>query len=401
MLVKKCIICKGSTLDTVIDLGFHPLADTFLKKEKLRMPEERYPLFLILCKTCGHLQRGYTVDKKVRYQGSDYSYDSSNSRVAIAHFESMAHEGIAAWNIGKGDLVLDIGSNVGTLLLKFKQHSGAKILGIEPSKNITRLAKKEGVPTLNRFFDTEAARDIKRRGGAKLIAITNVFNHIDDLVPFMKNVRRALRPDGVFVIEVPYGGTLVDQLSFDTIYLEHTSYFFIKPLRRLFNLFGFKIISFTLNDYMGGSVRLYVSVYGKESPEVKKILAEEEVRGYFKRETYRTFMQKLAEFKMDLMAKLYAVKAENGKIIGIGAATKGNTLLNYCGVDSTLLDYVTDASPLKIGKYTPGSHIEIRDDTDIGKDITHGVILPWNIGGFLKKKLGHLGIEFIVPHMEQ
>jgi SAM-dependent methyltransferase len=343
---------------------------------------------------------GYIVPATARYQDNEYSYDSSNSPVSIAHFDDFSKQAIELVGVTDKDLIVDIGSNVGTFLTKFKDNSGCSIYGVEPSKNIADIAEKNGVSTVNDFFNQDAVKKIKSINKAKIISGTNVYNHIEDQDAFAKNIDELLSDDGSAVFEAPYAGTLVDETSFDTIYLEHASYFFVSPLKKFWDKHGFKIHDITLNDYMGGSVRIYISRHRPESPDVAKMILEEEAKGYFTEEVYKHFMERVVGLKMDLMKNLYDIKSSGGMIIGIGAATKGNTLLNYCGIDSSILEYVTDASPLKVGKYTPGSHILIKDDKDIDTSITHGVILPWNIGDFLSKKLSHLGLEFIVPHLK-
>ncbi len=402
MITSQCFLCESKTLYTAIDLGFHPLADTFLKKEQLSEPEVRYPLNVVACKSCGHLMNGYIVPAEARYQENEYSYDSSNSSVAISHFDEFATEAIEVAHIDKKDLVIDVGSNVGTFLGKFREHSGCRVLGIEPSKNIATIAQKNGIKTIQDFFNAKSVKKAQGISKAKLITGTNVYNHIENQKEFAKNVSAILTSDGMVAIETPYAGTLVDETSFDTIYLEHASYFFVTPLKKFWAQYGFNISHVALNSYMGGSVRFYLSRHLPESPEVAKMVKQEKKNGYFKPKTYQEFMQRTVEFKTDLMKKLYDIKSKGGVIIGIGAATKGNTLLNYCGIDANLLEYVTDASPLKIGKYTPGSHIVIKNDSDIdNKVITHGLILPWNIGAFLSKKLSPLGIKLLVPHLNQ
>lgn len=400
MITSLCFLCQSKNLYRAIDLGFHPLADTFLKEGQLNQPEPRYPLNVVACDDCGHLMNGYIVPASARYQDNDYSYDSSNSKVAIGHFSDFAEEAIKLAKIGKGDLVVDFGSNVGTLLDKFREHSGCEVLGIEPSKNIADIAEKNGIKTIQNFFNVKSVDQALKTGKAKLITGTNVYNHIENQTDFAENVDKLLADDGVLVVEAPYAGTLVDETSFDTIYLEHASYFYVTPLKKFWANHGFKIHKVILNPYMGGSMRAYISRHLPEGPEVTKMSADEVKKGYFTPKCYEDFMDRTINFKMDLMKQLYQIKANGGVIIGIGAATKGNTLLNYCGIDTNLLEYVTDASPLKVGKYTPGSHIPIKHDDEIdNKVITHGLILPWNIGDFLSKKLAPLGIEFLVPHL--
>ncbi len=402
MTTTKCFLCSSSKLKMVIDLGYHPLADTFLKPSQIGDPETRYPLNVVSCQNCGHLMNGYIVPAKARYQENEYSYDSSNSAVAVAHFNEFAQEAIGLAKVTSDDLVVDVGSNVGTFLMKFQEHSGCRVVGVEPSHNIAQLAKKNKVKTIEDFFNTPTVNEIKKISKAKLITGTNVYNHIEDQESFAKNVDKLLAPDGMLVVETPYAGALIDNTSFDTIYLEHASYFFVSSLKTFWARFGFKINHILLNDYMSDSMRVYISRHLPESPEVEKMIKAEKENGYFTAQVYEEFVQRVVELKMDLMKKLYGIKAKGGVIVGIGAATKGNTFLNYCGIDSSLLEYVTDASPLKIGKYTPGSHIPIKDDKDIdNKVVTHGLILPWNIGDFLSNKLEFLGIKFLIPHLKK
>ena len=402
MLINSCPLCASRELELVIDLGLHPLADTFVSKDQLIEPEPRYPLQVLLCKQCGHAMNSYVVPAEERYQAHDYSYDSGNSKVSIKHFNEMAAEAAQKVGIGQGDLVVDIGGSVGTLLEAFRTQTGAAILNVEPAGNIAAIAQKNGVETMNNFFTDAVAENIEQRGGAKVITMTNAFNHIAYLDDFMKAIVGALRHNGAFIIEVPYLLHMVEKLAFDTVYLEHVSYFALRPLRTYVKKFGLVISDVAENDYMGGSMRLYIRKGGSEFTGLADMVAREEAAGLYDTATYRKFMHKVEAFKVSLLAELAGAKTAGGRIIGIGAATKGNTLLNYCGIDAALLEFVTDASPLKIGKYTPGSHLLIKPDEAITVDITHALILPWNIAEFLKGKLApkHPHISFITPHMQ-
>lgn len=401
MPVTECLLCASTQLERVIDLGMHPLADTFLKEEQLSVPESRYPLQVLLCMFCGHTMASVIVPPEERYQTNEYSYDSSNSRASIEHFNDMARTIAAQRSLGPADLVVDVGGNVGTLLSAFREHAGTQILNIEPSSNIAEIARQNGVETLQRFLDDEAAEIVATRGGAAVITMTNVFNHLGAFNESMQAAMRALSPDGALVIETPYQLHLVQKLAFDTIYLEHVSYFALKPLQKYFAQIGLTITDVEENEYMGGSIRLTVERQGLESPQVASCIAREEQAGLYDPAMYAQFMSRVEEFKSTLMAELRAAKQAGGRIVGIGAATKGNTLLNYCGIDATLLEFVTDASPLKVGKYTPGSRIPIVSDDAITDSITHGLILPWNIASFLTEKLAprYPHLAFIVPHM--
>ena len=398
MITKHCQLCGSKNLVLVIDLGSHPLADTFLKTT--RKSEKRYPLKVLLCKGCGYVTLQHIVPATTRYQETEYSYTSSNSPVAIAHFKEMAQEATKRVGLSQNDLAVDVGSNAGTLLQSFKDVSGCAIVGIEPSPNIARLATRAKRPTLQDFFSKKTVAVIlKKYGKAKVITCTNVFNHITDLQEFMENTSRLLEDDGIVVIETPYLLSLVRDGAFDTIYLEHVSYFAVTPFEAFFKKFGFHMLYLQPNDYMGGSIRIYLSKKKKNPTLVWKYKQKEKRAQLFTATTYQKLMKRADYLKTSLVHQIATIKKQGGKIIGIGAATKGNTLLNYCGITQKDLEFVTDSSPLKIGKFTPGSHIPIKSDKDITKDITHAVILPWNIAGFLTKKLAHLKLIFIIPHL--
>ena len=400
MPVSSCHLCTSTGLRKIIDLGFHPLADSFLKKEQLEEPEEHYPLTVLLCMSCGHAMNSYVVPPEKRYQEHDYSYDSSNSKVSIRHFADMARDVTARVGLKKGELVVDIGSSVGTLLSAFKQESDVEIVGIEPAPNIADIAEKKGIPTIRDFWGPRAAESVLAHGKAKLITSTNAFNHVSNLDDFMHAVVEALGASGSLVIEVPYLLPLVEKLAFDTMYLEHVSYFAVKPLVLFFKKFGMIITDVEENEYMGGSLRLSVSLKGAESQRLRACIAKEEAAHLYDPATYEKFSKKIREFKYALVKQLLDARLSGGIVIGIGAPAKGNTLLNYCGIDASILDFITDASPLKINKYTPGTHIPIVPDEAITSSVTHALILPWNIADFLKEKLApkYPLLAFIIPH---
>ncbi len=400
MIIKECQLCRSSNLQLIIDLNYHPLADTFLATTQLNEPEIFYPLRVLICQDCGYTTLQYVVSAKTRYQEVDYSYTSSNSPVAIKHFAEMAKETINKLNLTSQDLVVDIGSNAGTLLESFHKLSGCEIIGVEPAPNIARLAEKNKIPTINDFFNKNSVQKILQKQPAKIITCTNTFNHITDLNEFMKNIKNLLDDNGFFIFEAPYLLHLVQKTAFDTIYLEHVSYFSFKPFSRFFEQFGLYISDIEENEYMGGSVRVSVGKNNENKALVKKYIKAEEEADIYDLHTYKVFMSQIEKLKFNLCRQLYEVKNQGEKIIGIGAATKGNTLLNYCQIDNSLIDFITDSSPLKIGKYTPGSRILIKNDVEITPDINYALILPWNIASFLKEKLKHLNLKFIIPQIK-
>ena len=399
MKVKRCHLCASSRLVEVLDLGRHPLADFFVKRTQLKSAERRYPLSLLLCQDCGHGMNSYVVPAKTRYQENDYSYDSSNSRISVQHFSDMAKEVWKRTKLKKGDLVVDIGSNIGTLLDAFKK-LGAKVQGVDPAGNIAKLAVKNGIPTINDFFNAAAAGKILKKGKPKVITMTNAFNHVSDLTVFMRDIVSVMGKDSTFVIELPYFLEILRKKHFDVIYLEHVSYIAVKPLRAYLKKFKLNITHVEENDYMSGSIRIYVG-FGKESPLVRKHIRLEEKTGLYNKTRWKKFAQSVQACKANVLKELRGARKRGGKIVAIGAAAKGNTLLNYCGIDSRLVDFVTDASPLKIGKYTPGSRLPILADDAIDGSVTDALILAWNIAGLLKKKIGarHPKLHFITPHV--
>ena len=216
----------------------------------------------------------------------------------------------------------------------------------------------------------------------------------------MKALLHILRDDGMFVIELPYFLQILAKKHFDVIYQEHVSYIAVKPLVAYFAKFGLNIMHVEENDYMSGSVRFFVG-RGAQSETVLTQIAREEEVGLYTIAAWQTFAKEVLGCKLRLLEELVTARKKGGKIVAIGAAAKGNTLLNYCGIDSALVDFATDASPLKIGKYTPGSHLPILSDDAIDDSVTHALILAWNIADFLKSKIGpkHPNLIFITPHV--
>jgi SAM-dependent methyltransferase len=398
MPTKNCQLCGSTNLYKIIDLGFHPLADSFLEKKHTEAPITLYPLNVVMCKSCGHTMLGFMVKPEERYQKIDYSYTAGNSRVSVAHFKEMAEEIVKVVGVNKNDLVVDIGSNDGTLLKSFKDVSGAKVIGVEPSKNIWKIAQKNSIPTINDFFNKKTVLKISKKQKAKVITATNVFNHINDMRTFVNDIKNLLDRSGVFVFEVPYFLGLVENGEFDTIYLEHTLYFSVKPFHNFFQKNGLEIFKLERNDYMCSSIRVYVRKGKKQNKVMKEFIKNENDFGLYEEKTYKKFMDRIKSFKFNLNRELYNAKNKNdGKIIAIGAATKGNTLLNYCLIDNNVVDFVTDGSNLKIGKYMPGSNIPILPDAAIDDSVKYALILPWNIASFLMSKFVGKKIKFIVP----
>jgi SAM-dependent methyltransferase len=398
--ITKCRLCQSERIAKVVDLGYHPLADTFLPEELLFGPEVSYPLQLGSCRSCGHVFTLYSVSAVDRYQKSDYSYDSSNSEVSKAHFKEFTEAVLAEKTPGPNGLVVDIGSNVGTLLSHFQSFGCRNVIGVEPSGNISALALQAGVPTINDFFCERVVGPLRDAGPVQVLLSANVLNHADDLGALLTTAKGVLADDAVFVFEVPYLLDLIQGTAFDTIYHEHVHYYGIKPLTAALQRHGFSVFKIDRIDYMCGSIRVYTRVGGRHAAAVDSMIDAERAFGLYEAATYDAFMGRVRKVKTTVLAQLAQIRAAGGKIIGIGAATKGNTFLNYCRLDSDTIAYITDASPLKIGKLTPGSHIPIVGDHEIDRAATHALVLPWNIAPMLQAKLAHLGLTFLVPQVE-
>ena len=399
MKISKCRLCDSDRVNKVVDLGFHPLADTFLPEDVLFGPEVSYPLQLGLCLDCGHVFTLFSVAPEERYQSQDYSYDSSNSVVSISHFKEFADAVLSEKQLSAGDLIVDIGSNVGTLLSHFKNAGYPNVIGVEPSVNISTLAIAEGVPTLNDFFCDRVVQPLCDAGGVEALLSANVLNHADDLGALLSTAGQVMAPEGLFVFEVPYLLDLVQRTAFDTIYHEHVHYYGIKPLAAALERHGFYIFKVERLEYMCGSIRVYVNRGGRRDATIDSLIEDEEAFGLYEERTYSDFMDRVRAVKRSVNATLAQIVADGGKVIGIGAATKGNTLLNYCRLDRDTVAYIADSSPLKIGKLTPGSHIPIVAERDIDSAATHALILPWNIAPMLMEKLSYLQLDFYVPQI--
>lgn len=400
--MRKCIVCNKTSLRRVIELGFHPLADTFLKNEQLLFPQKFYPLNCLLCEFCGHLQNEYFVPGKERYVESNYSYTSSNSNTARAHWQELCDTVSKYARIEPSDHIIEFGSNDGYLLKQFAR-KGHKVTGIEPAPNIAALANKSGVKTLVGFLSRETITEAtKRYGKAKLIIGNNVLNHIDDLSTALQAIKLGLTTVSLLVVEVPYLKDVIEKYLFDMLFHEHISNFSVKSIDYLFKKNSLFITHIEQIAYHGGSIRIFASPIVKDynTHLVNKYIKAEEKTQLYSLPIYKKFMAKIKQDKFNVLTKLYSLKKRGRKIAAIGAGARSNTLLNYYKLDSEIIEFVTDASKFKIGKYTPGSCIPIKSDQELArKQIDIALITAWNIGKFLSAKIKKINdtIEFIIP----
>lgn len=366
---KRCRICKSFNLKKVFSLGKQPLANQLLNQPTKKV--KVYPLDLYSCSHCTLLQLGCVVPKEQMYE--EYFYIPSVSKTGLRHFERLANKLKSQLKIKKGNLVVDIGGNDGSLLKFFRKQT---VVNVDPAKNIKVI---EGIPTIRDYFTKEVAQIIIRtKGKAKLVTATNCFAHVDNLEEFLEGLDILLDDDGVFFAQFPDSRNLLAQNQFDTIYHEHLSYFTYEPLHHLFANTPFELWQITSDNIHGGSMQIWV----RRRPK----LLEEFIKG-------------VKEIKEDLKVYLEATKiAEEKKVVGFGAAAKGTVLLNYCGLGN-IVDYVVDGTSYKQGKFVPGVNIPIYPEEKLLKEPKETIvlILAWNFKEEIMNKLKGKGFTFVIP----
>ena len=396
-------MCGSANLEKFLDLGMQPHSDSFLTAEEVEQPEVFYPLSVYLCKGCGLVQIGYMVDGSTLYQ-KNYIYQTSITKTAREHYFGLAGEVCRRFSLKPGSFVVDIGSNVGVLLMGFRE-LGMKVLGVDPAPNIAKIALEENdIATIPDFFTLALAKKLlAEHGSASVIAATNIFAHMADLHDAMKAVDVLLGRDGVFVIEAPYLVDLVNNLEYDTIYHQHLRYLSVKPLRAFFEGYGFEVFDVQKVGIHGGSIRVFVARKGAYPilPGVQEFLTLEEAEQVYSVVRLRRFAEQVREHRRLMRKLLDELKQQGKRIVGVSAPAKGNTLLNYCGINSSDLDYLTEKSRLKQGLFTPGMHIPIYGDDRLLKDNPdYALILAWNFADEIMKNLddyGKRGGKFIIP----
>jgi SAM-dependent methyltransferase len=397
-----CRMCKGSKLAKILDLGFHPPSDQFLRKEQLRDPVVYYPLEVMMCMDCSLAQLSYVVSPEVLYR-HDYPYESSTTMMGRLHWKEFAQTVTQLLDLGPEDLVVDVGSNVGVLLEAFSSQ-GCRVLGVDPASNIVIIAMKRGIETFNDFFSIDVAqRILKEKGPATVITATNVFAHVDDLYAFMEAISLLLNKRGIFIFEAPYFVNLINKLEYDTVYHEHLSYFLVKPLVTFFQRFGMEIFDIQQRDIHGGSFRVFVSREGQFpiAPTISELLKQEEEMGIYTLEVLEAFANAVKHNREDLIWLLRRLKHEGKRIAGVSAPAKGMTLLNYCRLGTETLDFVSEKSTLKIGRFTPGTHIPVVSDEEfLEARPDYALLLAWNFAEEIMNNLkvySEQGGKFIIP----
>lgn len=395
-----CKSCQSKNLSSILDLGYHPWCNNFLTEVEVGN-ENLYPLKLIYCNDCTLLQLDYTVPKETMFK--NHTYVSSTTNTLKKHFYELALENKQQFNLGDNDLVLDIGGNDGTQMLQYIEAGIKNVLNIESADNIAQLSIDAGVNTINNFFNESLILDNNLQNKVKLINASGVFFHLEELHSVIRGIDLALRENGVFVVQFMYAGTMVEKLNFDGIYHEHLCYYTLKSLSNLLNPYGLYIFDSYYSDIHSGSIiaKICKNNYYNQTTRHKQTL---ELDQKYTKDSFIEFSNIIQSKRGELKALLSDIKLKNPntKIYAYGAPAKGNTLLNYFGIDNNLIDKCVEVNKLKIGLYLPKTHIpiveECEDDTPdyyllLAHNFTDEIIQK-------NKKLIDNGVKFIIPFPE-
>ena len=375
-----CRACQGARLTPFLDLGMQPLANAFLAGPEEFAGEATYPLVVYFCEDCSLVQLLDVIDPEELFR--DYVYVTGTSDTIARHNVTYARTVVDLLELGPRDLVVEAASNDGSLLRQF-QALGVGVLGVEPAANLADLARQRGIPTETRFFSSDTARGLRQtHGKAKAVIANNVLAHVDDTIDFLSGARDLLDTGGMVVFEVPYLVELLDRLEYDTIYHEHLCYFSVIALERLCESAGLGIARIDRVPIHGGSLRVYAAAQSGHCAEAGRMVEAERAAGLNSLECYLKFAAEVQRNREMLRQMLCRLRSEGRSLAAYGAPAKGNTLLNYCGIDSSLLPFTVDKNERKVGRFTPGMHIPVRPVTAILEEQPYAVlVLAWNFAG--------------------
>lgn len=399
VVVDSCQICGNKKLESIIFLGYMPPVNSMPKIGSKPKEEPSFPAQLMYCPKCHLVQIGLIVDPVILFPKS-YPYTSGTTKVLRENFADLYKESSKLILLEKNDLVVDIGSNDGTLLGNFKD--SARVLGITP-EDIGKIAIKKGIPTILEYFNEKSTKIVlKKYGKAKLITAANVFAHIEHVHQVVENVKNLLTKDGVFISESHYLLPLIKDVQYDTIYHEHLRYYSLHSLKYLLNMHGLEVFHVKEIPSHGGSIRVYASKKGnyKVDTTVSKQLKKEKnvVTGM---KALKEFEKKVIQSKLDLAEIIGRIKKKNGKIYGISAPSRGTTLINYLGFSDGVVDVIVEVKgSYKIGHLLPGTLIPVLDEEKLFKDQPeYALLLSWHIADELIPKLKEKGFKgkFIKP----
>ncbi|WP_326808990.1 class I SAM-dependent methyltransferase [Streptomyces sp. NBC_01775] len=400
--IRECRACGSTDWQNVVSLGQVPLANGFLEQGLSYEDEPRFPLAVVSCRDCRLLSLTHVVDPAVLFR--EYLYVTSPSDTMRRHMRRVADLCEERFGIPAGSLVVEMGSNTGEQLAAF-QDDRMRVLGVDPARALAAVATERGVPTLPDFFSATSGERIREEHGpARLVLGRHVFAHIDDIADVAAGVRRLLRSDGVFAIEVPYALDMLERNEFDTIYHEHLSYFMVDTLATFFARHGLRVVDVEHLGVHGGSILVFVGHQDgpwPTRPVVDQMREKEQRAGLHEDAMYTGFAQTVEETRHTLTRLVGELRAEGRTIAGYGAPAKGNTLLTTCGLSNDQVEFCTDTTELKQGKVLPGTHVPVRSPA-YGEEHPpdYYLLLAWNYSEeILRKERDYLesGGRFIVP----
>ena len=397
-----CRTCGSKNLRLILDLGSTALANDFLDPAEVANYTTSLPLRVVLCQDCSLVQLADTVDPKVLY--SRYAYITSTSRTMDAHLNDQSAHLLSVGHFGARPKVLEIASNTGVFLKKFKERGG-EVLGVEPAENICEVAIKSGIPTRSEFFNAANAKKIKEEWGtADLILGRHVFAHIDDLYDLLAGLEAISHPETLIAFEVPYLVDFFERTEYDTIYHEHLSYISVRALEALVKDSPFVLSRIDHYQIHGGSILFHLRHRSSKTAvheSVAKALEVERRLKLAEPSTWRRFTERVEHVRTELPALIRRLKSQGKRIIGYGASAKGNTLLNTCGLGAKELDFIIDNTPFKQNKVAPGSWLPIRPpEALLGEQPDFALLLAWNFAPEIvgrETEYQKRGGRFIIP----
>ncbi len=402
-LVSACRACGGRLAVTMADLGMQPASNAFIESRGAFQQEKRYPLRARVCEVCKLVQLDYDVAPQELF--GNYVYFSSYSDDWLAHAKAYCDMARRRFALGPSSLVVELASNDGYLLKNFLS-MGIPVLGIDPSATVAAAAEKIGVPTRVEFFGQELARDLVRQGrGANLIIGNNVLAHVPQLNDFVAGIALLLLADGSVTIEFPHLLELIEHVEFDTIYHEHFSYFSVHAIEQVFARHNLRLYDVERLPTHGGSLRIFAAHAARadlqDSASLRQVRAQEKAAGLEDLATYLKFSKRVEECRESLRAFLADSKRAGKRVAAYGAAAKGNTLLNFCGVTPEDIAFVADRNPHKQNKFLPGTHIPVVSPQELMQaKPDYVLILPWNLRDEIRQQLkgiGEWGGRFVTP----
>jgi 2-polyprenyl-3-methyl-5-hydroxy-6-metoxy-1,4-benzoquinol methylase len=402
-----CRLCGADLTHTFVDLGMSPLCESYVPADKLDDPEAFYPLHVRICSSCLLVQLPAYVSGEDIF--SDYAYFSSYSDSWVAHARDYAQAMTAGLGLTPNSLVTEVASNDGYLLQHFLAQ-GIPVLGVEPAENIAKAARARGIRTESVFLGKDTGDTISQHyGRADLVVANNVLAHVPDVRAFVQGLSALVKDTGLVTLEFPHLLQLIEQRQYDTIYHEHFSYLSLLTSSRALATAGLTVIDVEELPTHGGSLRVYARPQqraGESSEHVKDVLDREESAGLHSVEGHQGFADEVLKIKTDLLEFLLCAARDGRTVAGYGAPGKGNTLLNHCGIRSDLLSYTVDRSPVKQGKFLPGTHIPIFAPDHLAKtQPDYVLVLPWNLREEIARQLEYVRswggrLVFPIPKLE-